>query len=450
MPSENTIQTCAARAEILSKVKRIIIDNLNLDLTEDQIDDDSPLFGTGLGLDSIDALDLVIGVEEGFSIKVGEDELHVFKSVNSLVDYIIQRQSADVEQGGVASADWNPEDLDAHEILDPGLREAYRNLRLKSLVSRMPQTILKFPEGDATLEALGGILTGKLLMMEPNKILYTALVDDQGRTVDLVYVFQFESHFWVVPSEGNRRAVAMLRDLAVECDEVTSEYRCILIEGPYSWSLAKEVFGFEVLGLSYQRFIEVEHGSAPVVMARLSTTGEYGFRIYAAPDQEESILEALRSNGVVEFAEASFADFKTLQRIAATEMRSSIFEVTVPSGTNLAEHELRWMIDHTNSRVATTIAEPTMRVVGFKVEGGQPEESIPEGCRLLLDGVEVATVRYTLYSPVLGCQIGYAAFESGFGFAGLVGLSVEGRPELTVSTHSTPFFLPVSSKVQMQ
>jgi acyl carrier protein len=77
------------RKDLLGRVKKIIIEKLNLNLKVQEIDDDSPLFGMGLGLDSIDSLDLVIGIEGEFGFKVLEEDLNVFRSVNSLVDYII-------------------------------------------------------------------------------------------------------------------------------------------------------------------------------------------------------------------------------------------------------------------------------------------------------------------------------------------------------------------------
>jgi len=56
------------------RVKQMLIDRLKLEgMTPDQIDDQAPMFGEGLGLDSIDALELVLAVEQTFGVKI-EDE----------------------------------------------------------------------------------------------------------------------------------------------------------------------------------------------------------------------------------------------------------------------------------------------------------------------------------------------------------------------------------------
>lgn len=440
------------RAEVLAKVKGIIIGNLNLDLEPSQIDDDSPLFGTGLGLDSIDALDLVIGIEEGFSIKVGEDELYVFKSVNSLVDFVLERQSG--ESSSDSRHQLGTEDIayDIREVLDPETRAAYTSLRTTSLLFEDHRTILRFPEGEETLTALRGVLTGKILDLEPNRILHTALVDDSGMLVDLVYVFQFETHFWVSTSPGNTAAVAILRDLSVECDDLSREFRALVLEGPYSWAVAKEVFGFEVLGLSYQRFIEIEFEGVPVVLARMSATGEYGFRVFAPAAGFERVVEALRANGVQEFQEIGSAKLlEEISLVAATEMRMPILGVTVQAKTTLVENELRWMIDFSNDEMVSRLASSDSKIVAVRVEGLAPGDALAAGTAILSEeGEIVGKVLYTVHSPAVELPIGYAAFVPSHAFAGIPSLVVEGRPEVRICTVSTPFFLPTSSRVQMQ
>jgi acyl carrier protein len=74
-----------------SRIKRLIVTSLNLDgVRPEMIDDDAPLFGEGLGLDSVDALELVVALEKEFGIKIKSQELEreVFSSVASLSQFI--------------------------------------------------------------------------------------------------------------------------------------------------------------------------------------------------------------------------------------------------------------------------------------------------------------------------------------------------------------------------
>jgi acyl carrier protein len=79
---------------VADRVKRLIVENLHLDgLRPEMIDEQAPLFGDGLGLDSVDALELVVAVEKEFGIKIKSSELgrEVLTSVASLAQFIERR-----------------------------------------------------------------------------------------------------------------------------------------------------------------------------------------------------------------------------------------------------------------------------------------------------------------------------------------------------------------------
>lgn len=77
--------------ELIPKVKQMIIDSLRIEgMSPDEIETDAPLFGEGLGLDSIDALQLVVAMEKEFGVVVPDAATGttVFASVRSMAGYI--------------------------------------------------------------------------------------------------------------------------------------------------------------------------------------------------------------------------------------------------------------------------------------------------------------------------------------------------------------------------
>lgn len=80
---------------LVNELKARIVESLKLEsVTPDQIDENAPLFGSGLGLDSIDALELVVMLEKhyGIVIKDIEEGRPAFQSVRTLADFITARR----------------------------------------------------------------------------------------------------------------------------------------------------------------------------------------------------------------------------------------------------------------------------------------------------------------------------------------------------------------------
>lgn len=82
--------------ELILELKKQIIEVLNLEeMQPEDIDAEAPLFGTGLGLDSIDALELIVMMEKQYGIKLKDPKegKEIFKSVATMAEYIAQHRT---------------------------------------------------------------------------------------------------------------------------------------------------------------------------------------------------------------------------------------------------------------------------------------------------------------------------------------------------------------------
>jgi len=83
--------------ELIDKLKQEVIQQLNLeDISAEEIDADAPLFGEGLGLDSIDALELIVLLEKNYGIKIEDpkDGKKIFFSIRTMAEYITEHKKA--------------------------------------------------------------------------------------------------------------------------------------------------------------------------------------------------------------------------------------------------------------------------------------------------------------------------------------------------------------------
>lgn len=79
------------------RIKAMMVENLMLQVSAEEITDDMPLFGPGgLGLDSVDALQLVVGLDKNFSVKIPDPAAakEILQTVNTIADAVQKKMAA--------------------------------------------------------------------------------------------------------------------------------------------------------------------------------------------------------------------------------------------------------------------------------------------------------------------------------------------------------------------
>jgi acyl carrier protein len=81
--------------DLKARIRQLLVDSLMLQLKPEGIADDVPLFGEGLGLDSVDALQLVVVLEKNFGLKITDADMarEVLKNVNAIAAAIENRSA---------------------------------------------------------------------------------------------------------------------------------------------------------------------------------------------------------------------------------------------------------------------------------------------------------------------------------------------------------------------
>ena len=93
---DNQNPTASSTADLQREVAALMIGCLNLEITVDQIAPDAPLYGEGLGLDSIDVLEVALEVSKRYGLQLRSDSADnkiIFSSLRSLSDHIAAQRT---------------------------------------------------------------------------------------------------------------------------------------------------------------------------------------------------------------------------------------------------------------------------------------------------------------------------------------------------------------------
>ena len=80
--------------ELKNRIRKLIVEKLRIEnMKPEDIKDDTPFFGEGLGLDSIDALELVVALEKEFGVTIGDEEMgaKAFQNLDTLAAFVAEK-----------------------------------------------------------------------------------------------------------------------------------------------------------------------------------------------------------------------------------------------------------------------------------------------------------------------------------------------------------------------
>ena len=263
---------------MLNRVNELLISALKLDQTSAELDPETPLFGSGLRLDSLDAVELIVELESEFRISISEDEgLLALRTINSLVDMVLSKKKMNLTT--------------EYEV-------GYRAIRNSVALAEEPELRCIQLTGDGALEALDTVCPCDMFLQD-GQMRHTLLLDQEGVPFADVYACREGENAFLLGYGPDAYQITDwitlhatgIADFSIV--DLMESYYSLALDGPYAWELCAEVFGPDVLGLPYLGMIVL----GKVIVFRAGRTGEYGYHLLVPSNQKSEWLEKLCETG---------------------------------------------------------------------------------------------------------------------------------------------------------
>jgi glycine cleavage system aminomethyltransferase T len=298
--------------------------------------------------------------------------------------------------------------------------------------------------GDDAFDFLSAIVSGDLAAIRDEQAIYTFILDDAGQVVLDLYVLCDDERYLLLTecvsgADLAGRLALRVSDQSVEIADRSDELSTVLFEGPYSWEIAKELFGMDVIGLPFMEHMPISGG----ILFRAGNHGEFSYQVICGKDAAGDLLEdrdGLYAKYGAVFAGLDFQDLARLENPCWDETRLGVYS-RCP-----IELQSQWMVRYDKDEFIgkgaledKLAAGPSRRMVGF-VTDLEGEADLQPGQHIRMGDAQVGIVVTVGYSSERNRTIGQALLASDYAYAEIVGFKAGAAgAEVSISTSTIPF-----------
>lgn len=441
------------RRALTDQLLRTLIEALDLERLPGEIGMDSPLFGSGLGLDSVDAVAIAAAVEQEFTgVQILDSDIPTFRSVNSIVDFIMERKGLlpperDSKKEPPQKKKTAKQKRGRNVLPGPvrAIRAEYRAIREKVgllVYSDYAAIRVDGPDHEKFLET---VAAGNLADLAVNAMLQTVVLNADGRITALLWIARDDAGYLLLSVASG--AADLWNSLEtgrsgfdVDIRDVTKENSIISIVGPRAQDFMVELFDEDILRLGYGDLATYPWNDTNLTVSRFGETGEFDYRILCPARLQAEIAEAFQDAGTTHGLR--LCQSRVLNTLCL-EMKSILPEIARLEPFFPSELDLQgtvWTRKETfrgREAVVNSMNSFQRRAVMLLAEA-----PVEMGWAVRLAGETVGSILASAYSFQLSKFVALAAIERDYAWPNLQ--FTVGESAQTAVSRSAPLFLPKS------
>ncbi len=297
-------------------------------------------------------------------------------------------------------------------------------------------------QGGDGYDFLNRVVGGDLSVIRNEQTLYTLLLDADGQIVTDLLLLCDDERFLLLSEWMNGDALASALQALIGEEDVQiaalNDQAVILFEGPYSWELMAELFGFDVLGLPFMEFMPVDDG----ILLRAGKHGEFAFKFLASKEAAAALWQRAEDAGLKFDMKKGGIDFQKRSRL-----ENPCWDPALVGAFSRCpiELQMQWAVRYDKDAfigrdaLLSKLEEGVkQRVVGFVVKGDGTALGVGDSVFAGADAIgKVITFGR---SAGVGGFFGQALLDSEYAYAGIDQYEIAGNGvRIAIRTTEIPF-----------
>ncbi|HBM3224220.1 TPA: aminomethyltransferase family protein [Klebsiella oxytoca] len=334
-----------------------------------------------------------------------------------------------------------------HDILDE-----YKAVRENALLVDYSHMAIVSVTGEDAWILVNHIASADISIVRDEQGIYSLALNDDGTILGDMYVLCAMDGYYILSENISvERIIEVLKvaaekydDLGIqEIPEIKSmeddNWGAIMLEGPYSWELMSEIYGYDIIGLPYCEYMNTEDD---LIIFRCGKHGEFAYQVIGPQSLLVELWGKLQRIGVKYLLKTGGLDYQRIVRVENPGWDKSIY---AEYSTNPVELQLQWAIQYDKKDFIGKAAVELMSAqsAARKVVGIVPCvncASLSKDDKILVNGQTVGFIINAVYSPAEQSWIALAFINTPYALSDIDGYIIKtAHGDIAAKTKTLPF-----------
>ncbi|CAH5644352.1 aminomethyltransferase family protein [Klebsiella oxytoca] len=334
-----------------------------------------------------------------------------------------------------------------HDILDE-----YKAVRENALLVDYSHMAIVSVTGEDAWILVNHIASADISIVRDEQGIYSLVLNDDGTILGDMYVLCAMDGYYILSENISvARIIEVLNFAAEKYDDLgiqeipkiksmeDDNWGAIMLEGPYSWELMSEIYGYDIIGLPYCEYMNTEDD---LIVFRCGKHGEFAYQVIGPQSLLVELWVKLQKIGVKYLLKTGGLDYQRIVRVENPGWDQSIY---AEYSTNPVELQLQWAIQYDKEDFIGKAAVELMSAqsAARKVVGIVPCvncASLSKDDKILVNGQTVGFIITAVYSPAAQSWIALAFINTPYALSDIDGYIIKtAHGDIAAKTKTLPF-----------